>query len=64
MKVFKNLSITALAMLLTLPVISMHHEEGAKDPMMKNMMTAKKWIEAGQIISFKEYISPLLDKFP
>ena len=47
MKVFKNLSITALAMLLTLPVISMHHEEGAKDPMMKNMMTAKKWVEAG-----------------
>ena len=44
MKVFKNLSITALAMLLTLPVISMHHEEGAKAPMMKNMMTAKKWV--------------------
>ena len=39
MKVFKNLSITTLAMLLTLPVMSMHHEEGTKDPMMKNMMT-------------------------
>ena len=47
MKVFKNLSITTLAMLLTLPVMSMHHEEGTKDPMMKNMMTAKKWVEAG-----------------
>ena len=47
MKVFKNLSITAAALLLTLPVISGHHEEGAKDPMKKNVMTAKKWVEAG-----------------
>ena len=47
MKVFINLSITAAALLLTLPAISGHHEEGAKDPMMKNVMTAKKWVEAG-----------------
>jgi hypothetical protein len=47
MKLFKNLSITAVALLLTLPVISGHHEEGAKDPMKKNVMTAKKWVEAG-----------------
>ena len=47
MKAFKNLSITAVALLLTLPVISGHHEEGAKDPMKKNVMTAKKWVEAG-----------------
>ena len=42
MKAFKNLSITALALLFTLPVISGHHEEGTKDPMKKNVMTAKK----------------------
>ena len=41
MKVFKNFSITAAALLLTLPVISGHHEEGMKDPMKKNVMTAK-----------------------
>ena len=47
MKAFKNLSITAVDLLLTLPAISGHHEEGAKDPMKKNVMTAKKWVEAG-----------------
>ena len=46
MKAFKNLSITAIALLLSMPTISGHHEEGADNPMKKNVMTAKKWVEA------------------
>lgn len=46
MKSIKILSITSIALLLTLPVISGHHEEGANNPMKKNVMTAKKWVEA------------------
>ena len=46
MKAFKNLSITAIALLLSMPAISGHHEEGADNPMKKNVMTAKKWVEA------------------
>ena len=46
MKSIKSLSITSIALLLTLPVISGHHEEGANNPMKKNVMTAKKWVEA------------------
>ena len=46
MKAFKNLLITAIALLLSMPAISGHHEEGADNPMKKNVMTAKKWVEA------------------
>ena len=46
MKVFKNLSITAIVLLLSMPAISGHHEEGSDNPMKKNVMTAKKWVEA------------------
>lgn len=46
MKAFKNLSITAITLLLSMSAFGGHHEEGADNPMKKNVMTAKKWVEA------------------